>query len=221
MGRPAQSVEPVRQAKPLASSETVEQVQPARSFFVELAEILLLAVGLYIVITFAIQTVHVIGFSMVPTLNDNDYVLATKIDLRFTTPSRGDIVILKDPFDNSQDFVKRVIALPGERLKITHGSVFINGRQLQEPYLPAGLKTADYPVDGSDPNGTLIPAGHYFVMGDNRNHSSDSRVFGAVALNQIESRAWIRLLPLDKFGPVVQRPSFVQATAVIERRSAA
>ena len=82
-------MEPVRQAKPLASAETVERVQPARSFFVELAEILLLAVGLYIVITFAIQTVHVIGFSMVPTLNDNDYVLATKVDLRFTTPSRG------------------------------------------------------------------------------------------------------------------------------------
>src|ERR1700730_14643685 len=146
MGRPAQSVEPERQAKPLASSETVEQVQPARSFFVELAEILLLAVGLYIVITFAIQTVHVIGFSMVPTLNDHDSVLATKIDLRFATPARGDIVILKDPFDNSQVFVKRVIALPGERLKITRGSVFINGRQLQEPYLPTGLKTADYPA---------------------------------------------------------------------------
>src|SRR4030088_3783110 len=100
-------------------------MQPAKSFFVELAEIIVLAIGLYIVITFAIQTVHVIGFSMVPTLNDNDYVLATKVDIRFTTPSRGDIVILKDPFDNSQDFVKRVIALPGERLKITNGRVVI------------------------------------------------------------------------------------------------
>jgi signal peptidase I len=203
------------------SEEIVERVQPARSFFVELAEILLLAVGLYFVITFAIQTVHVIGFSMVPTLNDNDYVLATKVDLRFTTPSRGDIVILKDPFDNSQDFVKRVIALPGERIKITHGSVYINGRQLLEPYLPSDLKTADYPLDGTDPNGQLVPAGHYFVMGDNRNHSSDSRVFGAVALSQIESRAWIRLLPLDKFGPVVVRPSFVQTTAIADRRRAA
>jgi signal peptidase I len=200
-------------------------VQPARSFFVELAEILLLAVGLYIVITFAIQTVHVIGFSMVPTLNDNDYVLATKIDLRFTTPSRGDIVILKDPFDNSQDFVKRVVALPGERFKISRGQVFINGRQLEEPYLPKNdpwVTNANWPVDNSgDPSGFLIPAGHYFVMGDNRNHSSDSRSFGPIALNQIESRAWIRLLPLGKFGPVVVRPSFVQATADLDRRRAA
>ena len=217
-------MEPVREAKPLASADTVERVQPARSFFVELAEILLLAVGLYFVITFAIQTVHVIGYSMVPTLNDNDYVLATKIDLRFTTPARGDIVILKDPFDNSQDFVKRVIALPGERLKISNGRVFINGRQLQEPYLPKNdpwVSSANWPLDNNDPNGSLVPAGHYFVMGDNRNHSSDSRVLGAIPLNQIESRAWIRLLPLTKFGPVVERPSFVQATAEVERRRAA
>ena len=224
MGRPAYSVEPVRQAKPLASADSVERAQPTRSFFVELAEILLLAAGLYIVITFAIQTVHVIGFSMVPTLNDNDYVLATKIDLRFTTPSRGDIVILKDPFDNSQDFVKRVVALPGERLKISNGTVFIDGRQLQEPYLPKNdpwVTNATWPLDTSDPNGFLIPAGHYFVMGDNRNHSSDSRMFGPIAFNQIESRAWIRLLPLDKFGPVVQHPSLAQATAVLDRRRAA
>ena len=217
-------MEPVREAEPLTSTETVERVQPTRSFFVELAEILLLAAGLYLVITFAIQTVHVIGYSMVPTLNDNDYVLATKVDLRFTTPSRGDIVILKDPFDNSQDFVKRVIALPGERLKISGGKVFINGRLLQEPYLPKNdpwVSSANWPSDRTDPNGSVIPAGHYFVMGDNRNHSSDSRVFGPIAVNQIESRAWIRLLPLDHFGPVVQRPSLATAAVTMDRRRAA
>jgi signal peptidase I len=213
----------VRQAKPVASEEAVER-QPARSFFVELAEILLLAVGLYIVITFAIQTVHVIGFSMVPTLHDNDYVLATKVDLRFTSPTRGDIVILKDPFDNSQDFVKRVIALPGERLRIRNGQVFINGRQLDEPYLPKNdpwVSNANWPTDNAEPNGSLIPPDHYFVMGDNRNHSSDSRVFGSIASNQIESRAWIRLLPLTKFGPVWERPTFLPTAALADRPKAA
>ena len=205
------------------AAETVEH-QPARSFFVELAEILLLAVGLYIVITFAIQTVHVIGFSMVPTLNDNDYVLATKVDLRFTTPTRGDIVILKDPFDNSQDFVKRVIGLPGERLLIRNGKIFINGRQLDEPYLPQNepwVSQANWPTDTAEPNGAVIPAGRYFVMGDNRNHSSDSRVFGTIAFSQIESRAWIRLLPLNKIGPVWQRPTFLPAIAMADRRKSA
>ena len=196
-------------------------MRPARSFLVELAEILILAVGLYIVITFAIQTVHVIGYSMVPTLNDGDYVLATKADLHFTHPGRGDIIILKDPFDSQQDFVKRVIALPGERLKITDGHIYINGHLLDEPYLPKNdpwVSSANWPA-GGDPNLELIPADHYFVMGDNRNHSSDSRVFGAIASDRIESRAWIRLLPLDKFGPLVQRPALAAGRA--DRRPAA
>ena len=199
-------------------------MQPARSFITELAEILLLAVGLYIVITFAIQTVHVIGYSMVPTLNNDDYVLATKVDLRFTTPSRGDIVILKDPFDNSQDYVKRVIALPGERLKITDGRVYINGRLLDEPYLPKNdpwVASNNWPTDASGSDGAVIPPGHYFVMGDNRNHSSDSRVFGPISLDQIQSRAWLRLLPLDHFGPVVQRPRLAAGGPPADIRPAA
>jgi signal peptidase I len=204
--------------------EVVDHGRPARAILIELAEILLLAVGLYVVITFAIQTVHVIGYSMIPTLNDNDYVLATKVDLRFTTPQRGDIVILKDPFDNSQDFVKRVIALPGERLKITSGHVYINGRLLDEPYLPKNdpwVSGSNWPTDGGDPSGALIPTGHYFVMGDNRNHSSDSRLFGTISVNQIESRAWIRLLPIDRFGPVIVRPKLAASADTVDRRRAA
>jgi signal peptidase I len=192
-------------------SAGARQKQPAKSFALELVEVLLLAVGLYAVITFAIQTVHVVGYSMVPTLDNDDYVLATKIDLRFTHPQRGDIVILKDPFDNSQDFVKRVIALPGERLQITDSHIYINGRLLVEPYLSRSepwVTNNNWPVAGSpDPSG-VIPNDEYFVMGDNRNHSSDSRGFGPIAVDKIESRAWIRILPLDKSGYLGQRPYF-------------
>ena len=211
------------EAEAPTSTGSARKVESNRSILTEMAEILLLAFGLYILITFVIQTVHVIGYSMVPTLNNNDYVLATKVDLHFTTPQRGDIVILKDPFDNSQDFVKRVIALPGERLKITDGRVYINGQLLDEPYLPKNepwVASNNWPTDAGSTNGEVIPAGHYFVMGDNRNHSSDSRVFGPVALNQIQSRAWIRLLPLDHFGPVVQRPWLVAGSPAADRRAA-
>lgn len=184
--------------------------QPAKSFLVELAEILLLALGLYAVITFAIQTVHVVGFSMVPTLNDGDYLIATKIDLRFTDPQRGDIVILKDPLDNSQDFVKRVIALPGEQLRIHSGRIYINGQLLVEPYLSGGepwVTDNDWPRGAASAStGEVIPPKTYFVMGDNRNHSSDSRVFGPIRRDEIEARAWIRILPLDKAGALSQRP---------------
>jgi len=186
----------------------------AKSLAVELAEIFLLAAGLFVVITFAVQTVHVIGYSMVPTLNDNDYILATKADLRFTTPSRGDIVILRNPFDSQQDFVKRVIALPGERLKITEGHIYINGQRLEEPYLPPNEPWTvqnNWPLRSGE-DGDLIPRGQYFVMGDNRNHSSDSRVFGPIRVDQIQSRAWIRLLPLDRAGFLGAR-SQLQATS--------
>ena len=183
--------------------------QPAKSFIVELAEILLLALGLYFVITFAIQTVHVIGFSMVPTLNDGDYLVATKVDLRFTDPQRGDIVILKDPLDNSQDFVKRVIALPGEQLRIKSGRIYINGQLLDEPYLSGGeawVTDNDWPRGAAaSSTGEVIPPKTYFVMGDNRNHSSDSRTFGPIRRDEIEARAWFRLLPLDKAGLLGQR----------------
>lgn len=186
----------------------------AKSFAVELLEILLLALGLYVVITFAVQTVHVIGYSMVPTLNDNDYVLATKADLRFTTPARGDIVILRNPLDSQQDFVKRVIALPGETLKITDGRVYINGNQLDEPYLPSNdpwTVQNNWPLRANESEG-VIPKGQYFVMGDNRNHSSDSRVFGTIRLDEIQSRAWIRLLPLDHAGFLGPRSRFSAAS---------
>lgn len=186
-------------------------VQPAKSFVVELAEILLLALGLYVVITFAIQTVHVLGYSMVPTLNNGDYLMATKVDLRFTDPQRGDIVILKDPVDSSQDFVKRVIALPGERLRIQSGHIYINGRLLSEPYMAGGeawVTDNDWPRGAAaSSSGEIIPHGTYFVMGDNRNHSSDSRLFGPIKRDQIEARAWIRLLPLDKAAFLSQRPT--------------
>ena len=211
----------MRQAEPLPTRESFDRVQPAKSFIVELAEIILLAIGLYIVITFAIQTVHVIGYSMVPTLNNNDYVLATKADLHFTHPQRGDIVILKDPFDSQQDFVKRVIALPGEQLRITNSHIYINGQLLKEPYLPKNdpwVSNNNWP---SEPSSEVIPAGRYFVMGDNRNHSSDSCVFGPIRLDQIESRAWIRLLPLDSVGPVVQHPTLQPAPAAADRRQPA
>ena len=185
--------------------------QPAKSLALELVEVLLLAVALFAAIHFVVQTVHVIGYSMVPTLDDNDYVLASKIDLRFTHPQRGDIVILKDPFDSSQDFVKRVIGLPGERVEIADSHVYINGRLLAEPYLSNSepwVTNNNWPLPGSqDPSG-IVPSGQYFVMGDNRNHSSDSRSFGPIRTDQIESRAWIRMLPLDKAGYLGERPYF-------------
>ena len=178
-----------------------------KSLVSELAEILILAVGLYLVITFAVQTVHVIGYSMVPTLDNNDYLIASKLDYRLHKPERGDIIILRSPFDQSKDFIKRIVALPGERLAIRNGQVLINGRALREDYLPKNEiwnVNANWPPDS--PDGTVIPPDSYFVMGDNRNRSSDSRIFGPIKSDQIAGKAWIRVWPLDKFGVTGTRP---------------
>lgn len=176
-----------------------------RGILTEVAEVLLLALGLYLVINFAIQTVHVIGSSMFPTVVDQDYLVATKIDYRLHPPQRGDIIIMRDPYDSSRDFIKRVIGVPGDRILIRQGQVYVSGHVLKETYLNAEpwTENADWPLGQTgDPQGVLLRSDEYFVMGDNRNHSSDSRVFGPVKRDQIEARAFIRVLPLPSFGPV-------------------
>jgi signal peptidase I len=180
-------------------------VSRGRGILTEVAEVLLLALGLYLIINFAIQTVHVIGSSMYPTVTDNDYLIATKIDYRLHPPQRGDIIIMRDPYDQTRDFIKRVIGVPGDHILVRQGQVFINGHLLREDYINNEPQTenADWPLgQTTDPLGVQLKSDEYFVMGDNRNHSSDSRVFGPVRRDQIEARAWIRVLPFTHLGPV-------------------
>ena len=193
-----------------STKQAVETTKPSqasrgRGILTEVAEVLLLALGLYLIINFAIQTVHVIGSSMYPTVTDNDYLVATKIDYRLHAPQRGDIIIMRDPYDSSRDFIKRVIAVPGDHILIRQGQVFINGHLLRETYINSELWTenADWPLgQTTSSEGVLMKTDEYFVMGDNRNHSSDSRVFGQIRRDQIEARAWVRVLPVTRLGPV-------------------
>src|SRR5215471_17249009 len=118
----------------------------ASSLMREVAEVVVLAIILYVGISFAVQAVHVEGLSMFATLDNDDYLIANKIDYRLHPPQRGDIIILRPPATNSTDFIKRVIGLPGERLLIRDGVVYINGHKLDEPYLPEA-----WTVDNSPP----------------------------------------------------------------------
>ncbi len=174
-------------------------------FLAEAAEVLLLALGLYLVISLTVATVHVIGSSMNPTLQDQDYVVATKIDYHFHGPQRGDIIIMRDPYDPSKDFIKRVVGLPGERILVRDARVYIGGRVLQEPYTSPEpwVQFTSWPNSGpAQADGQRLGPDEYFVMGDNRNHSQDSRFFGPVHRDQIEARAWLRVLPVSELGPV-------------------
>ena len=179
----------------------------------EFAEVIVLAIILYFGISFAVQAVHVEGLSMFATLEDNDYLIANKIDYRLHPPQRGDIVILRPPTDNSKDFIKRVIALPGERLLIRDGFVYINGRKLDEPYLPEAWTLFN---NWGGPNGTVMGPDQYFVMGDNRNKSQDSRSFGPITRDRIDGRAWFRIWPLNSFGDIYGKvPTLEPATTPV------
>jgi signal peptidase I len=192
------------------------------SFLREVAEVVVLAVILYIGISFAVQAVHVEGLSMFATLDDNDYLIANKIDYRLHAPQRGDIVILRPPTNNSTDFIKRIIALPGERLLIRDGTIYINGHRLVEPYLPE-----EWTIDSTWNNGVeaVIPPNDYFVMGDNRNRSQDSRFFGPISRDRIDGKAWFRIWPLDRFGNIYDKMPVLEtgsaAVGATERERAA
>lgn len=175
-----------------------------KSFLRDTLEIVFLALVLYVVIQYAVQTVHVLGSSMSTTLHDNDLLVASKISYKLHPPQRGDIVVFKPPNEDSRDFIKRVIALPGDKIRIANSVVYINGQVLHEPYLPERWTYNNIWADGQE---KPVPAGQYFVMGDNRNHSSDSRSFGFVELDAILGKAEVRIWPLDEVGFLTSKPS--------------
>ena len=201
--------------QPRAAAAAPAATTNASSLLREVFEVVVLAVILYFGISFAVQAVHVEGLSMYATLDDNDYLIANKIDYRLHAPQRGDIIILRPPSDNSKDFIKRVIALPGEKLLIRDSVVYINGHKLDEPYLPEAWTTFNnWPTDGTD--GRVMKANEYFVMGDNRNRSQDSRIFGPIGRDRIDGRAWFRIWPLDHFGDIYsQVPKLETSTTAV------
>lgn len=148
---------------------------------------------------FVAQPHKVSGSSMTPTFHDSDFILTDKLTPRFTPFKRGDVIVLKNPRDESQDFIKRIIVLPGETIKVQNSSVSINGKVLDESYLPKNTITH---AGSFLTQNTAITAGQdqYFVMGDNREHSSDSREWGSVTKKEIIGKVFFRYFPLNSFG---------------------
>ena len=158
----------------------------AREMLTTIVPALLIAIAIYL---FLAQATRVEGFSMEPTLYGHQRLIIEKISYRFHEPKRGDIVVLQVPgFDEL--LIKRVVGLPGDRIEIKNGVVYINGTPLDEPYVN-GVARGNYPL-------LTVPEGYIFVMGDNRNNSNDSRSFGPVAIENIVGRAWMRYWPLPK-----------------------
>ncbi len=147
----------------------------------------------FLIRTFLLQTFVVQGKSMEPNFYNRDYLLVDKLSYRVTQPKRGQIVVFRDPENRKIDFVKRIIGLPGERIRITNSTVFVNDKSLQEPYLEGHATQADTP----DFNITLSDH-QFFVMGDNRENSLDSRRIGPIEGSDILGRVFLRAFPLDR-----------------------
>lgn len=188
-------------------------------FLLELPLLIIVALVVAIVIkTFLVQAFWIPSGSMIPTLELNDRVLVNKLEYRVQDPARGDVVVFDSPYRSDEDetlaeavtrtlfeslgihtaavpddFIKRVMAIGGETIEIVGNVLYVDGVAIDEPYLPYGIQMADFgPI--------TVEPGQLFVMGDNRNSSSDSRVFGTIDETTVVGRAFVRMWPLDRWG---------------------
>lgn len=177
-----------------------DQVTSIGSFIWELVKILVIAIIIIVPIRLFIAEPFIVsGSSMLPNFHDREYLIINKAVYLAGSPKRGDVIVLKYPKNTKEYFIKRVIGLPGDTIKIDKGSVYItnlenpNGHQLDEKYLPAGLVTY------GSPEVVTLKSGEYYVLGDNRGASSDSRFWGILPEKDIVGKAFIRVLPINKF----------------------
>jgi len=179
----------------LVSEETsVEEPSKVWSVLREIIETVLLAAVIWLAVNFATARYVVDGQSMEPNLHTGQFLIVSRLAYKFGTPQRGDIIVFDFPGNPSDDYVKRIIGLPGDKVTIENGHVFVNGTMLEEPYLPSDMLTT--PAEGL----WEVPGDSYFVMGDNRAHSSDSRSWGMLQYDKIIGKAWISYWPPSTWG---------------------
>jgi len=165
----------------------------SRGHLRELVETVLIAVVLaFLARHFIVESFYVFGTSMEPTLANAERLFVNKLSYRFVPPQRGDIVVFRYPRNLDRDFIKRVVAVGGERVEIVDGRVLVDDRPIDWPH-PIIADNAHYPL-------TEVPERMLFVLGDNRRNSEDSRFFGFVPLENVKGEAFLRFWPLERLG---------------------
>jgi len=177
------------------------------AFFLDILEVVVLAVAIFLLIYLWVMQPHKIkGDSMKPNFLNGEFLLTDKVSYRFNEPKRGDVVVFEAPVGEGEEFIKRIIGLPGEKVAIESGKVSINSKILDEAYLGDNVVT----LGGAflkEGDGKVIPEGSFFVLGDNRSHSSDSRTWGVVKLDKITGRAWLVYWP-PKMAGLIPKVSY-------------
>jgi len=193
----------------LISEPLPEPVQPQypaqrgslRAFLVEVLQTVVLALVLYFLIDSVLARVRVENISMEPTLQPGEFLLVNKLAYRLGDVSHGDVVIFHYPLNPNEDYIKRVIGLPGDEVTVQNGQVMVNGKLVVEPYIMA-------PPHYN--NTWIVPEGQLFVLGDNRNSSSDSHNWGFVPYENLVGKALLVYWPLDQIK-ILTLPDIVNA----------
>lgn len=178
------------------------------SFFIEVVKVIIIALAIIIPVRyFLMQPFYVKGASMEPTFHDNEYLIIDELTYRLSAPKRGDVIVFHNPRRPSEFYIKRLIGLPGERIEISRGQIKITNAENpsglildEENYLPTGVYT-----NGNDSR--ELANDEFYVLGDNRASSLDSRVFGAITRSEIVGRIWLRAWPIHKIQHF-KTPSF-------------
>jgi len=179
------------------------------NFFLDSIQALVLALSFFVLLyLFVAQPNQVHGSSMFPNFHDGEFVLTEKLTYHTRDPQYGDVVIFKAPpsepcAENECEYIKRVIAVPGDTVKVANGSVWVNGSILEEPYIPEEYVTNP----GSflrENRPIIVPPNEYLLLGDNRPHSRDSREFGTIPKDNIVGRAFFRYWPINRLGLIEQ-----------------
>lgn len=176
------------------------------SIFDFLQGIVVILAVLVMVYLFIMSPEEVNGSSMEPNFHDGEYILTNKVAYKLGDPKRGDVIIFKSWSNKDVDYIKRVIGLPGETVELKDNAIYVNDQKVDEPYLSPGVAIfgGSFLVEGQP---VVVPTDMYFVMGDNRPHSSDGREFGPVARADIIGVVILRYWPFSQFGSII-RPSY-------------
>jgi signal peptidase I len=183
------------------SEEITDPVQPIKTrpgwltFLLETLQTIVLAVVLYFAIDSVVARVRVENISMEPTLMPGQFILVNKLSSKLNDINRGDIIVFHYPIDPREDYIKRVIGIPGDTIEVRGNMVYVNGNAIKEPYI-----AAEPSYNGS----WVVPVSELFVLGDNRNQSSDSHAWGFVPWANIVGKALIIYWPLDQLKTLSQ-----------------
>lgn len=162
----------------------------------ELVETVVLALVIFLLIRLVVQNYRIESHSMLPNFHEGQFILVNKLAYKLGAPKRGDVVVFHNPQRLDEDYIKRVIGLPGDTVEVIDQTIYINQQPLDEPFPHNSF------APGEPYGPTVVGPNQIFVMGDNRGNSQDSRVFGPLDEDLLVGKAWFRIWPFSAFGPI-------------------